>query len=79
MKPLTNLNQYIEEHGTKKVFLAEKLGISRNSLDGLLLEGDRKPPVEVFDVRSDLAERIAQLIGQSVEYVRDYYAKAVAA
>jgi hypothetical protein len=74
-----DLRAYVREHGTKKNFLADKLGVSRPTLDGLLLEGDRKPPADIFDVRSDLADRVGALIGQSAEHVRDYYLKAVAA
>lgn len=78
-KQLASLNEFITEYGTTKAFLAEKLDVSRPTLDALLLEGDRKPPQAVFDVRSELAARIGELIGRDAEYVRDYYTKAVAA
>ena len=68
-----SLSEYIAEHGTKKKFLAARLGISRRHLDGLLLIDGYQPPSEIFDIRSDLAARIGELIGQSADFVRTYY------
>lgn len=72
------IQAWIEAHGSTKRFVAEKLEISRFQLEGLLLTEGHQPPVAIFDVRSDLAERVALLIGQTTEYVRDFYRKVAA-
>jgi hypothetical protein len=74
-----SLGDYIAEHGSKKKHIAAKLGISRYILDGLLFEDGHQPPEEIFDVRSDLADRVAALTGQTADEVRDYYRRRVAA
>jgi hypothetical protein len=61
--------------------MARELRISRWHAYGLLTpEGYRDAiPAELFDTRSDLAERVASYIGLPVNEVRDFYAVAKAA
>lgn len=47
MKVYQKLNKWIEEHGIKKEFIAEKTGISSNKLSPIL-NGKRKLEVEEF-------------------------------
>ncbi len=67
------------EFGMMKTRISEKLNISIFQLNGLLLEEGFQPPVAVFDVREDLADRVGAMIGRSADEVRDFYRKAVVA
>lgn len=78
-RSFASLNDFMAEYGSKKTVIAEKLGISRFQLNGLLLEEGSQPPAAIFDVREPLAETVGALIGQSAEYVRDYYLRKAAA
>lgn len=78
VKQLSSLSDFLAEYGSTKTFLAEKLGISKFQLNGLLLEEGFQPPVAIFDIREDLADRVAALLGQTADYVRDFYRKAAA-
>jgi plasmid maintenance system antidote protein VapI len=66
-----DLHEYFRETGTKKTFIAQKLGISRFQMSALLYP-DRYP----IDITPDLERRIATLLGQPVEYVRKFYERA---
>lgn len=74
------LAQWIEDHGSNRQWLAERLGISYPSLRGLLLEGDPRYPIPaaVFDLRHPLADRIAELLGCTANDVRNFYLREVA-
>lgn len=58
--------------------LAVALKISRFQTYGLLSPGRYPLPSGLFDVRDDLAHRVAEVIGATPESVRDYYEKAAA-
>jgi hypothetical protein len=60
--------------------LARELRVSRWQAYGLT-DPEGYPdaiPAEMFDVRSDLAERVASFIGKPIEWVREFYAQAKA-
>lgn len=70
------LSKFKSEFDISKSWLMKRLEASRFEVDGLLLERGHRPPVRVFDVRDPLAVKLAELIGQPVEKVREFYVKA---
>lgn len=56
--------------------LAKELRISRWHTYGLIRPADYRDaiPADLFDTRSDLAERVAKYVGCSVKNLRDFYA-----
>lgn len=77
-RAFATISDFMAEFGSTKAFLSEKLGVSRFQLNGLLLEDGYQPPVAIFDVRDALADRVAALLNQTPDYVRDFYRKAAA-
>jgi len=56
--------------------LAKELRISRWHVYGLIRPSDYRDaiPADLFDTRSDLADRVAKYAGCSVKNLRDFYA-----
>jgi len=61
--------------------LRKDLGITRWHTYGLIKPAEYPDaiPADIFDTRSDLADRIARFAGVPVDVLRDYYAKVKAA
>lgn len=67
----TNLHTYCAETGTKKVFIANRLGVSRFQLAGLLY-----PERYSVLLTDTLVTRLAELLNQPTQHVRKLYERA---
>lgn len=67
------LGDYVEAKGLKKNRVGIELGVSPQLFSALLNPRVYRPKVD-----DELAEKIAALLNQTPDYVRDFYRKAAA-